>query len=176
MLLTDASFYFCALAIFISFYLARTALGQTIVLAVGSFAIYAIEGWRFLAMLCIFWLLTSICAFVRAADEGLKQAIRTALPDVEYIVPGDEIPMHRFEDPHLVDASGVLLFSHLMERAGLPERNHPVTSFPKLRQPHRTGKSHNATHTQIPGHEAPLYAKFPTGTTSCLLSSENKCG
>lgn len=52
-----------------------------------------------------------------------REDIRTALPDIEYIVsPDDKLPLYRWDGSHLDEASGVLLFNYLMERAGLPER------------------------------------------------------
>jgi hypothetical protein len=56
--------------------------------------------------------------------KDLKAAIRVALPDVEYIdPPDDKLPHYRTGGLHLVGGSGVLLFNHLMERAGLPSRS-----------------------------------------------------
>lgn len=52
-----------------------------------------------------------------------RAALRAALPDVEYIeAPDDKLPLYRWEGFHIHEASGVLLFNYLMERAGLPER------------------------------------------------------
>jgi alginate O-acetyltransferase complex protein AlgI len=66
MLSTDPLFYFCTAVIFVLFYAARSPLLQTLVLAVGSFAMYATEGWRFLALLAVSSVLTSVCSFLAA--------------------------------------------------------------------------------------------------------------
>ena len=68
MLSTDVSFYLCAFAIFVLFYLCRSAFAQTLVVAIGSFAMYATEGWRFLSILCISCALTAVCAYFAASD------------------------------------------------------------------------------------------------------------
>jgi hypothetical protein len=56
--------------------------------------------------------------------KELKAAIQAALPDVEFIDPPDAtLPLYRPEGMHIQEASGVLLFNYLMERAGVAARS-----------------------------------------------------
>jgi alginate O-acetyltransferase complex protein AlgI len=66
MLSTDPVFYACAFVIFVLFYCMRTALGQTLVLTVGSFAMYAAEGLPFLLLLVANSAFTAVCSFLAA--------------------------------------------------------------------------------------------------------------
>jgi hypothetical protein len=55
--------------------------------------------------------------------KEVRESVHAALPDIEYIVaPDDKLPLYRWEGYHIHEASGVLLFNYLMEKAGLPER------------------------------------------------------
>lgn len=69
MLSTDVTFYFCALGILILFYSCRASHAQSLVLAVGSFAMYATEGLAFLLLLTASLILTSACAFIAAGKN-----------------------------------------------------------------------------------------------------------
>ena len=74
MLSTTPLFYFCTVLIFILFYSVRSPSLQTLVLAAGSFAMYATEGLPFLLLLLtISSLLTSACSFI-AANSKTKRA------------------------------------------------------------------------------------------------------
>ena len=73
MLSTTPLFYFCTVLIFILFYSVRSPSLQTLVLAAGSFAMYATEGLPFLLLLTISSLLTSACSFI-AANSKTKRA------------------------------------------------------------------------------------------------------
>jgi alginate O-acetyltransferase complex protein AlgI len=66
MLSTDLLFHICAATIFALFYLTRSALVQTLVLAAGSFAMYATEGLPFLLLLTASSALTAVCSFFAA--------------------------------------------------------------------------------------------------------------
>jgi alginate O-acetyltransferase complex protein AlgI len=67
MLSTDVSFYFCALTILVLFYWCRSLFAQSLVLAIGSFAMYATEGLAFLLLLTVSLVLTSVCAYFAAS-------------------------------------------------------------------------------------------------------------
>lgn len=69
MLSTDVSFYFCALIILVLFYCCRSSFTQSLVLAVGSFAMYATEGLEFLLLLTASLVITSTCAYFAASDN-----------------------------------------------------------------------------------------------------------
>ena len=71
MLSTDFTFYFCAAIIFVVFYTVRSPVLQTIVLGLGSFAMYATEGGGFLLLLIANTALTAVCSFVVAARNAV---------------------------------------------------------------------------------------------------------
>jgi alginate O-acetyltransferase complex protein AlgI len=73
MLSTEVLFYVCTLAILIAFYTVRSAVLQTAVLSIGSFAMYATEGLVFFIILCGSCVLTAVCSFI-AADPDPKRA------------------------------------------------------------------------------------------------------
>jgi D-alanyl-lipoteichoic acid acyltransferase DltB (MBOAT superfamily) len=70
MLSTDALFYLCAAAIFLAFYASRSLAIQTIILSVGSFAMYATEGWWFLLLLLTSCALNAICSYWAASPRA----------------------------------------------------------------------------------------------------------
>ena len=75
MLSTDPQFYFCAVAIFIAFYAVRRAELQVLVLALGSFAMYATEGLSFLLLLVVSCALTASSSLLAATLDGGKARI-----------------------------------------------------------------------------------------------------
>jgi alginate O-acetyltransferase complex protein AlgI len=75
MLSTDVSFYFCALAILVLFYCCRSAFAQSLVLAVGSFAMYATEGLAFLLLLTVSLVLTSTCAYFAVSYDRIYRNV-----------------------------------------------------------------------------------------------------
>lgn len=69
MLSTDPVFFACAVTIFIVFYSFRSPLLQTMILTVGSFAMYATEGLSFLLLLAASSALTAVCSFLAAGNN-----------------------------------------------------------------------------------------------------------
>jgi D-alanyl-lipoteichoic acid acyltransferase DltB (MBOAT superfamily) len=67
LLSTDPSFYACAAAIFVLFYAVRSPLLQTLVLTLGSLAMYATEGLFFLLLLLASSALTAVCSYFAAS-------------------------------------------------------------------------------------------------------------
>lgn len=69
MLSTDPLFFVCAAGIFVCFYLVGTTTLQTVVLSIGSFAIYATEGLFFLLLLVASCVLTSISSYLAGSHD-----------------------------------------------------------------------------------------------------------
>jgi alginate O-acetyltransferase complex protein AlgI len=72
---TDFTFYVCSAFIFVLFYSVRSPVLQTIVLGLGSFAMYATEGVGFLLLLIANTALTAVCSFVVATRHAVYSRV-----------------------------------------------------------------------------------------------------
>ncbi|MGE3303700.1 MAG: MBOAT family protein [Hyphomonadaceae bacterium] len=118
MLSTEPVFFLCGLAIFIAFYAAPSVTLQTLVLAVGSFAMYSVEGWAFLAILIVSSLLTTICSYFASFGQKRRATFALAIGVTANLLVLAAFKYYGLILPHNMTAGSSVV--HDLFRLGLP--------------------------------------------------------